>query len=136
MRTAAVMIVVTLAATLAAWAADQSIDAKVSGKIEGPGDGKVSGTVTIKLAPATHEKAAERDKIKQVEECGKAWNKKLADYDKARRDGLKPGWLWLTRLDYRRCTDKCLAGNVATPLECKADLEKPAQQTPAGHGGG
>jgi hypothetical protein len=134
MRTAAVMIVMTLAATAAAPAAEQAIDAKVSGKIEGAGDGKVSGTITINLAPAADEKTAEQDKVKQLDKCRKEWNAKLAAYNKARTDGLKPGWLWLSRLEYRTCMDKCLAGDVAIPLQCKADLP-PVQQKPAGAGG-
>jgi hypothetical protein len=133
MRTAAVMIVMTLAATAAAPAAEQAIDAKVSGKIEGAGDGKVSGSITINLAPAAPEKAADQGKIKQVEKCDEEWNKKLAAYNKARTDGLKPSWLWLSRFEYRTCMDKCLAGDVATPLQCNADL--PEQQKPAGDGG-
>jgi hypothetical protein len=135
MRTAAVMIVMTLAATVAAPAAEQAIDAKVSGKIEGAGEGKVSGTITINLAPAAAaEKAAEQDKIKQVEKCGERWYKKLAAYNKARTNGLKPGWLWLSRLEYRSCMDQCLGGDVATPPKCNADLA-PERPKPAGAGG-
>jgi len=135
MRTAAVMIVVTLAAMAAAHAADQTIDAKVSGKIEASADAKVSGTVTIKLAPAEHEKAAAQDKIEQLDECGKAWAKGLEKYNKARKEGLKRDWLWLTRFDYRSCMDRCLAGEVVTPPACNVEMEKPAQQKTAAPGG-
>jgi hypothetical protein len=114
------MIAMTLAAATAAAAADQGIDAKVSGKIEGA-DAKVSGTITINIAPATQKKAAEQDQVQKLAYCGKEWNKNLEKYNEERRIGQRPDWLWLTRLDYRSCMDKCLAGNVVTPAECKVD---------------
>jgi hypothetical protein len=128
MRTAVVMIAVTLAAMSAAAAADQTIDAKVSGKIEGAG-AKVSGTITINVAPAPEKKADEdEDKVEQLEKCGKEWNKQLEAYNKARADGRKPSWLWLTRLDYRSCMAKCLGIDALNPPKCAADLEDSAQQ--------
>ena len=135
MRTAAAIIALALAATTAAPAADPKTDAKASGKLESV-DGKVSGTITIKVAPAAHEKTTDRskNKIQQLKKCGEQWNEKLAAYDKALENGEKPPWLWLSRLDYRSCMDKCLAGEVVTPLTCPADLEQPAQQKPAGGG--
>jgi hypothetical protein len=158
MRTLAMMIGAMLAGASAAGAADQKIDAKISGTIEG--NQKVGGSVTINVAHPAPEKAGEEaesakeakisgaltltlapekkpedmDKAEKLKWCGDAWNKNLKKYDEARKNGQKPAWLWLTRLDYRTCLDKCLAGVVVTPLHCQADLPS-AQQNPAGGGG-